>query len=118
MNKTEPELFSDRLRIALERAGIPRVRGQTQRVADKMGVSHTAVSKWLSGQQMPDNERIVTLAKWLEVSAEWLMSGRGSPDISSLSEYEQKIVQFYRSADLRGRQTIIAVAKQQAESSI
>ena len=92
MNKTEPELFSDRLRIALERAGIPRVRGQTQRVADKMGVPHTAVSKWLSGQQMPDNERIVTLAKWLEVSAEWLMSGRGSPDISSLSEENRAVL--------------------------
>ncbi len=116
MNATyddENRAFADRLELALAGAGIPAVRGRLQRLADAAGGSHTAARKWLHGEQIPDNEKIVILAKWLRVNASWLQSGQGSMKESNLDDDEWAIVRAYRSADLRGKRTIKMIADAQ-----
>lgn len=47
----------------------------------KVGV--TAVQKWLSGDSIPQQEKLVVLATWLLVSAHWLRFGEESQELNS-----------------------------------
>lgn len=51
-------------------------RGMSQEeLADRMGVSRQAVSKWESEQSTPDLERVVELSELFEVSTDYLLRG-------------------------------------------
>ncbi|MBS4098636.1 MAG: helix-turn-helix domain-containing protein [Sulfuricella sp.] len=75
--------FSSRLRDALERAGI-QTRSPTRFALEfnlrywGRPVTTQAVRKWIAGKAIPSQDKIVALAKWLSVSAEWLRFGDGS----------------------------------------
>lgn len=43
--------------------------------ADKLGVSRQAVSKWETGQSVPDSEKASAIAKFFGVSLDWLING-------------------------------------------
>lgn len=79
---SEKEIFSSRLRGALEQAGVQT--SSPTRFALEFNlrywgrpVTPQAVRKWISGNAIPSQEKIVALAKWLNVSAEWLRFGEG-----------------------------------------
>lgn len=61
-----------------ERIGILRQeRGMTQSVlAEKMGITPQAISKWERGLSFPDLSRLEELAKMLEVSVDYLLTGK------------------------------------------
>ena len=61
-----------------ERIGILRQkRGMTQSVlAEKMGITPQAISKWERGMSFPDLSRLEELAKMLEVSVDYLLTGK------------------------------------------
>ncbi|MCT6881019.1 MULTISPECIES: S24 family peptidase [Snodgrassella] len=65
-------MLSDRIKQARQRIALSQ-----QQVADKMGVSKTAVFKWENGNYEPKNLDI--LANILGVSLTWLREGRGNP---------------------------------------
>lgn len=46
-----------------------------EELADKMGVSRQAVSKWESEQSMPDVEKIVTMSELFEVTTDYILKG-------------------------------------------
>lgn len=51
-------------------------RGISQeQLADMAGVSRQAVSKWESGQSMPDIEKVILLSDYFEVSTDYLLKG-------------------------------------------
>jgi transcriptional regulator with XRE-family HTH domain len=51
-------------------------RGLSQEaLADQLGVSRQAVSKWESGQSVPDTEKIVLMSDLLHVSTDYLLKG-------------------------------------------
>ena len=53
-----------------------RSRGISQEeLADRIGVSRQAVSKWESGQTSPDLEKIVLLSDYFEVTTDYLLKG-------------------------------------------
>ena len=53
-----------------------RSRGITQeQLADAVGVSRQAVSKWEAEQASPDLERIVAMAEFFEVTTDYLLRG-------------------------------------------
>ncbi len=72
--------FSARLRFALKRHNSP-VKGATD-LARHFNLRHPGASvsvqtthKWLTGQSMPTDDKIKTLAAWLNVTEHWLHYG-------------------------------------------
>src|SRR5690242_16763089 len=74
------QAFSERLRASLEKAGIDAskpglvAREFNRRFLGK-GVTGHAAAKWLSGESIPLQDKLVALAAWLGVSPEWLRYG-------------------------------------------
>lgn len=53
-----------------------KARGLTQEeLAEALGVSRQAVSKWESGAAMPDTEKLIALSKYFGVTIDSLISG-------------------------------------------
>ena len=53
-----------------------KARGLTQEeLAEALGVSRQAVSKWESGAAMPDTEKLISLSKYFGVTIDSLISG-------------------------------------------
>ncbi|WP_331693520.1 LexA family protein [Pandoraea sputorum] len=74
LNSYHPESFTARLHYAMGLRGIR----QKSDIAEAGGVSMAAVSLWFSGSEdTVDDERIVTLAKFLRVEPAWLRDGTG-----------------------------------------
>lgn len=76
--------FSKRLKAVLDKAGIDA--GRPALVAREfnrrfLGKSVTAntVRKWLAGDAIPLQDKLVVLAAWLGVSPEWLRYGQTDP---------------------------------------
>lgn len=74
------QAFSNRLRRALADAGISA--DSPTRLALEFSLRHMgrsvtaqAIRKWLTGQAVPAQDKILTLAEWLNVSSEWLRFG-------------------------------------------
>ncbi|MBO5042843.1 MAG: helix-turn-helix transcriptional regulator [Clostridia bacterium] len=61
-----------------ERIGILRQeKGMTQSVlAERLGITPQAISKWERGMSFPDLSRLEELAKMLEVSVDYLLTGK------------------------------------------
>ena len=60
-------------------AGLRKERGMTQlELAEKMGVTDKAVSKWQRDLSFPDVSSLPRLAEIFEISVDELMQGRGS----------------------------------------
>ena len=60
-----------------------KARGITQeQLADAVGVSRQAVSKWEAEQSVPDLERIVAMAEYFAVTTDYLLRGiEPAPDV-------------------------------------
>ena len=70
-----------------------RSKGMTvAELADKLGVSRTAIDVWKEDKRMPSYSNLVKLSEILETSCDYLMKGteRG------LSEDEDRLVTMYR----------------------
>lgn len=62
--------LSDRIQYLRE------VRGISQEgLAEKLGVSRQAVSKWESEQSMPDLDKIISMSDYFEVTTDYLLKG-------------------------------------------
>ncbi len=61
--------LNEKITYCRKRAGLSQVD-----LADKLGVSRQAVSKWETGESNPDVTKIPLLAKEFGVSADWLLS--------------------------------------------
>lgn len=61
-----------------------KLKGMSQEeLADKIGVSRQAVSKWESEQSLPDIDKIILLSECLEVTTDYLLKGiEPKPDAS------------------------------------
>ena len=89
----EKAAFSKRLSLALRRSKEP-VHGATE-LALRFNLRHqgNAISaqtahKWLSGRAIPTNDKLSTLAEWLDVNEHWLHYG--PPPASPLHAAESR----------------------------
>lgn len=62
--------IADRIQALRKQQGLSQ-----EELADRLGISRQAVSKWESGQSTPDLERIVALSQLLGVSTDHLLLG-------------------------------------------
>lgn len=62
--------FSDRIRELRKTKGLSQ-----EELAEKLGVSRQAISKWESAQSLPDIDKIVSLSDYFEVSTDYLLKG-------------------------------------------
>lgn len=60
--------FKDRLRQALDESEMKQID-----LAERTGLTRSAINQYLSGYAMPKSDRIYTLAKVLGVTEAWLM---------------------------------------------
>ncbi len=62
--------IADRIQHLRKTKGISQ-----EELADKIGVSRQAVSKWESEQSMPDVEKIILMSEFFEVTTDYLLKG-------------------------------------------
>lgn len=62
--------IADRIQILRKSRGISQ-----EELAEKMGVSRQAVSKWESEQSSPDVDKIVLLSEYFDVTTDYLLKG-------------------------------------------
>lgn len=77
MSLTEEKIrndFSKRLDIACKAKGLPE-KGRGVQIASICKVTPKAVSKWFNAETMPSTANIYLLAKFLNVTPEWLTYG-------------------------------------------
>lgn len=72
--------IADRIQNLRKSKGISQ-----EELADKIGVSRQAVSKWESEQSAPDIEKIILLSDYFETTTDYLLKG-----IEPANEYEKK----------------------------
>ncbi|WP_048600788.1 helix-turn-helix domain-containing protein [Rubeoparvulum massiliense] len=64
------------MNIADRIQSLRKTRGISQeQLADELGVSRQAVSKWESEQSMPDIEKIIMMSNYFEVTTDYLLKG-------------------------------------------
>ena len=66
--------IADRLQTLRKSRGISQ-----EALADEIGVSRQAVSKWESEQSMPDLDKIILLSEYFEVTTDYILRGIESP---------------------------------------
>lgn len=80
--------FSKRLKLALRRSS-EQVNGATE-LALRFNLRYTGEAvtaqtahKWITGRAIPTNDKLATIAKWLNVDEHWLHYGPPSKKIAS-----------------------------------
>lgn len=68
------------MNIADRIQSLRKIKGVSQEeLADQIGVTRQAVSKWESEQSMPDMEKVILLSDYFEVTTDYLLKGIESP---------------------------------------
>lgn len=62
--------FGERIYNLRKKSGMSQ-----EEFADKLGVSRQAVSKWETGQSVPDSEKAAAIGAYFGVSLDWLING-------------------------------------------
>lgn len=68
--------FASRLKELCDEEGLPE-HGRQTALAKRFDVSQQAVKKWLSGESLPELEKLILLANWARVNVSWLAQGVG-----------------------------------------
>ncbi len=86
--RTEQERFAERLNQALDaaryqRAGASRVAREFNLRFPEKAVTVHAVRKWIKGDAIPTQDKLLALAQWLGVRADWLRYDGDEPALES-----------------------------------
>ena len=99
---TTPETFADRLREAMDRAGVKQVD-----LVREAGLDKGAVSSYLAGKYEPKQKAVAAMAKVLNVPELWLMGydvplAEAQPDPDQLRFFDKEPEQVnYTKADVQ-----------------
>lgn len=78
--------IADRIQYLRKNRGLSQ-----EELADKVGVSRQAVSKWESGQSTPDIEKIIVMSELFEVTTDYILKGIEPADMTN----KKTIYSFY-----------------------
>ena len=76
MKRTQMITVGKRIRLAREHAGLTQ-----EKLAETIGVSRTAISRWESGEIDPTIEHLIHLALTLNVSTDYLLGISGKAEV-------------------------------------
>ena len=62
--------ISNRIQYLRKKQGLSQ-----EQLADRLGVSRQAVSKWESEQSLPDIDKIIAISEYFDVTTDWLLKG-------------------------------------------
>ena len=79
--------FADNLKLIRKKKGLSQ-----ESLAEIMGVSRQAISKWEQGSGYPETEKLLVLSKELNVSLDYLMLGEKESDKNCNSELSGNII--------------------------
>lgn len=87
------------------------------KLAKNINVSQSTTDKWKKGYY-PSADTLIKMCKYLNVSADYLLE-LDPPDpppdrLERLEESEKLLIEYYRTADERGKEYILDVAKREA----
>jgi len=104
-------ILGERLRLARKEAGLTQ-----QQLADKVGMKKASISGLeLGTSKKPSADNILPLAKFLGVTPEWLVSGKGvkKAQVSreTLPENETALLFAYRELDEKQQKLVLELAK-------
>lgn len=69
-----------------------KVKGISQEeLADKIGVSRQAVSKWESEQSVPDLDKVITMSEYFDVTCDYLLKGIESPRADEVKRPDARV---------------------------
>lgn len=72
----------------------------------ELGFGNGNIRRW--EVQKPSYDKVLAVANMLDVSIDWIITGKEAAD---LSPEEEQLVSYYRSADERGRRNIMRTAE-------
>lgn len=78
--------IADRIQILRKSRGISQ-----EELADKIGVSRQAISKWESEQSTPDIDRIILMSDYFDVTTDYLLKGIEPTDDADKKEADARI---------------------------
>lgn len=70
---------SERIKELRKKQGLTQ-----QRLGELVGVKKSSISQWENGEHAPSGDNLVALAKVFGVSAHWLSTGKGAPELSNV----------------------------------
>jgi len=80
-----------------------------QELADKLGVTVQAVSKWECGKCLPDVSIMQTLCGILDISINELLNGEPIPQPDRIAQAEKQIVDLLKERQISAKKTVQAV---------
>lgn len=102
LESKEVQRFMDQIKIGKFIAMRRKLKGLTQsQLAEKLGITDRAVSKWETGKSMPDCSIMLELCSELDISVNDLLNG----EVVSMENYKEK-----------SEQMLLDMAKQKEES--
>lgn len=92
-------------------------------LSDYIGVSVVSIQSWESGKKSPSAQAIIDLAKFFNVSADYLLclAPSNKVELNLTSWAEKKLLDSYRSLDTYGKravETICAIEKDRMDSAM
>jgi len=92
--------LSEKIYACRRRAGLSQ-----EALAEKLGVSRQAISKWECGEAIPETAKLKGLAAALEVTVDWLLSEDPLPEDPSEPEKEETVLHIPPQTDGYDAQT-------------
>ena len=92
-------IFSEKLLTLRKAKGITQ-----EQLAEKLDVSRQSISKWESGQSIPELEKIVALSTIFDVTTDYLLKSSEIDDLSVKTEWLEKQQQQMLVREQRQRQ--------------
>ena len=77
--------------------------------AAALGVNRKTVTRWESGDSIPDGASLLALKEQFDVDPSWLLTGKGAG--LELSEDERELLALYRAAPLAGKAAAVGALK-------
>ena len=97
----------DQIKIGNFIAECRRAKGLTQlQLADRLGITDKAISKWERGIAMPDSSIMLELCDILKISVNELLSGERIIMENYEKQTERKLIELVKEAEVKDRQLL------------
>jgi HTH-type transcriptional regulator, cell division transcriptional repressor len=117
-NSTEKQLFSDRLKKALSKANYPVSPTVLSKEFNARytgaPISVQSANNWLQGKAIPNQDKLLILSIWLNVTNQWLRFGDEDIIISDLSHSSKTndLVNHFLKLNEKQKEIILSIMRE------